>query len=147
MSKQSRNKFFLPVELSSRKPVSWLNLTYYEYKIYADDKEDKFTKIKFTDIDGFIIGAHMPTKLNTFYDKAVSQAKAGTVKAVNEIKSVVDNVADIAVAAAKEVSGNAKTTAGVAGAIFGKVKSFAKDRFTKSEAYNVKSDETTNKPE
>ncbi len=133
MSKKETNKYFVPVEITRTQPHSWLDVKTYEYKLYADTSETKFTKVKFIDINGFIIGNHMPTKLHTTYDKAALQMKTSTTKVVSEIKNVVDSVADIAVAAGSEMKDDAFKTAGVALGLLGKIKSYAKDKFKKEE--------------
>jgi hypothetical protein len=133
MSKKENNKYFLPVEVTRIQPHSWLDIKTYEYKLYSESSETKFTKIKFIDVNGFIIGEHMPTKLHTVYDKAALQVKSSTVKVVSEIKNVVDSVADIAVAAASEMKDDASKTAGIAVGLFGKMKNFAKDKFKKEK--------------
>lgn len=137
MSKKENNKYFVPVEVTRIQPHGWLDIKTYEYKLYADSTETKFTKIKFIDINGLIIGEHMPTKLHTVYDKAALQVKSSTVKVVSEIKNVVDSVADIAVAAASEMKDDASKTAGIAVGLFGKIKNYAKDKLKKEEAIVV----------
>jgi len=133
MSKKENNKYFVPVEVTRIQPHNWLNIKTYEYKLYADSSETKFTKIKFIDINGLIIGEHMPTKLHTVYDKAAMQVKSSTVKVVSEIKNVVDSVADIAVAAGSEMKDDAVKTAGAAIGLFGKIKNYAKDKLKKED--------------
>jgi hypothetical protein len=139
MSNKQTNKYLIPVELSENHPNKWLGgLKTYEYRLYADSSEQKFTRIRFVDFNGFIIGEHVPTKLHTVYDKATMHAKQATVKAVAEIRQVVDGVADIAVAAATEVkddmSKTAKTTAGIALGLYGRLKN------------RLKKDDTNNDP-
>jgi hypothetical protein len=137
MAKKQTHKYLVPVEITERQRFGWLDVKTYEYKLYADSSESKCTKIKFIDINGFIIGEHMPTKLQTVYDKAAMQVKNTTVKAVSEIKNVVGDVADIAVNVASEmkddVSKTAKQTAGIAFGIFGKIREIAKDKLSKTE--------------
>lgn len=133
MSRKENNKYHIPVELTVLQEYKWLNVKTYDYKIYADDIDGKFSRIRFIDINGFIIGEHMPTKLHTVYDKAASQVKNTTVKAVKEIKNVVEDVADLAVGVAAEVKQDVSTTADAAVGIFSKVKTFAKNKFSKNE--------------
>lgn len=134
MSKKDTSKYLVPVEITKYKPHSWLNLKTYEYKLYADNSETKFTSIKFIDINGFMIGEHMPTKLQTVYDKAAMQIKSNTVKAVSEIRQVVDGVADLAVDAVAEMKGDVSKTAGIAFGLFSKIKTLAKDKLKKNDS-------------
>lgn len=138
MSKKQTNKYLVPVELTEQQRFSFIKVKSYEYKLFADSSEQKFTRIRFIDINGFIIGEHMPTKLQTVYDKAAMQVKNTTVKAVSEIKNVVEDVADIAVGVAsgmkEDASKTAKQTVGMAVGLFGKIKTLAKDKLSKSEA-------------
>lgn len=123
---KENNKYHLPIEINTIQLHRLLKIKTYEYKLYADPAQTKFTKIKFIDINGFIIGEHMPVKLQTIYDRAANQIKNNTVKAVSEIKGVVDGVADIAVGVVSEVKGDvsntAKQTVGIATNLFGKFK-------------------------
>lgn len=136
MAKKQINKYLVPVEITESQHLKALKLKSYEYRLYADSSEDKFTRIRFIDINGFIIGEHMPTKLQTAYNKAAMQMKTTTVKAVSEIKNVVEDVADIAVGVASgmkdDASKTAKQTVGIAVGLFGKLK----DRLTRSETKN-----------
>ena len=138
MSKKQTNKYLVPVELTEQQRFSFIKVKSYEYKLFADSSEQKFTRIRFIDINGFIIGEHMPTKLQTVYDKAAMQVKNTTVKAVSEIKNVVEDVADSAVGVAsgmkEDASKTAKQTVGMAVGLFGKIKTLAKDKLSKSEA-------------
>ena len=134
---QSTRKYLVPVEITCKQPYKWLDYTVYEYKLYSDSSESDFTSIKFVESNGYIIGEHMPTKLNTVYDRAAAQVKNTTVKAVNDIKNVVNDVTDIAVTAAAEVkqdvASTAKQTVNIATTFFGKVKQLTKTKFSKKE--------------
>jgi len=133
MSKKETNKYLVPIEITRIQPNQWLKFKTYEYKLYADNTEDKFTKIKFIDINGFIIGEHMPVRLQTVYNKAALQVKSNVVKVASEIKNVVDGVTDLAVAAGTEMKSDAFKTAGVAVSLFGKLKNYAQDKLKKEE--------------
>lgn len=133
MSKQT-NKYYVPIELTREQPYSWLPIHTYQYKLYADAEETKFTHIKFIQINNLIIGEHMPTKLQTSFNKTALQVKNSTVKVVSEIRNVVDGVADLAVAAGSEMKDDAVKTAGIAIGLFSKVKNFAKEKLKREEA-------------
>lgn len=137
MAKKQTNKYFVPVELTEAQRFPFIPVKSYEYKLYADSAEQKFTRIRFIEINGFIIGEHMPTKLQTVYDKAALQVKSSTVKAVSEIKNVVEDVADIAVGVAsgvkEDASKTAKQTVGIAVGLFGKIKNLTVDKLSKSD--------------
>lgn len=130
-------KYYIPVELTKIKPNKWLNVRTYEYKLYADQSEKSFSRIKFIDINGFIVGEHMPVRLQSLYDATMQQVKTGTVKAVSEIKGMVDGVADLAVGVVSEVKEDAKTTAGLAVNLFGKLKTYTKDKMSKSKSQDI----------
>lgn len=136
MSKKETNKYYVPVEITQYQPYEWLNVKTYEYKLYADSSEQKFSKIRLIDFNGLIIGEHMPIKLHTVYDKAALQIKNTTVKTVSEIKNVVDGVADVALSAASEMKEDVSKTAGIAMSLFGKVKNLAKDKLKKEDSVN-----------
>lgn len=137
MAKKQSNKYLVPVEITESQRFKLMKLKTYEYKLYADSSEEKFTRIRFIDFNGFIIGEHMPTKLQTVYDKAAMQVKSTTVKAVSEIKNVVEDVADIAVGVASgmkdDASKTAKQTVGIAVGLLGKLKSKLSKSETKDE--------------
>lgn len=132
MSKQEINKYFIPVEVIKRQRYGWLDVKTYEYKLFSDASEKKFTHIKLIDINGFVVGEHMPTKLHTIYDKATAQVKTNTVKAAAEIRQVVGEVKNIAVNTAvdlsQDVSKTAKQTATIAVGLFGRLKSYAQEK-------------------
>lgn len=142
MGNKENNKYFVPVEVKSRTFSKWVpEIKTYEYKLFANEAETKFSHLKFLDINGYIIGTHMHIKLQTIYDKAALQVKNNTYKAVSELKNAVDEVAVLAVEAVAEikddVSKTAKQTAGFAANIYGNIKSLVKDKFSREEDVQV----------
>lgn len=142
MSKRYTNKYLVPVEITTYQPYSWLPLKTYTYKLYASNSDTKFTHIKLIDINGAVIGEHMPVQLQTLYDRATEQLKTNTVKAVTEIKNAVDGVANIAVDAVNEMKSDASKTANIALGLAGKLQAFAKAKLAKKEAQSAVIDTT-----
>lgn len=147
MSRTQSDKYIVPVQITKNQKYKWLNVATYEYKLYADSYEEKFTKIKFVDINGFIIGEHMPTKLQNLYDKTAKQVRTTTAKAVTELKNVVEDVADIAVGTASDIkedlSKTVKQTAGLAFGLFDKLKGFNKNPVEPKSDENKTNPQTT----
>lgn len=121
-----KTKYFLPVEVSERTYSKLLNIKTYEYKVYADNSGVNFTYLRFLDLNGIIIGEHMPTDLQTLYDKAAHQVKTTSVKVAEEVKNLAGNMKGLASEAGGVVKSDfSKTAAGtvkLATSVFGKVK-------------------------
>jgi len=137
--KKENNKYFVPVELV-KQHAKWLGVSIYEYKLFADQTETKYSKIKFIDINGYAFGIHNPVKLQTIYDKATLQVKTNAVKAVSEIRNVVDGVADLAVDAVSEVKNDVSKTAGIAINILNKIKTVTKEKLQEQKKNSSNTD-------
>lgn len=136
MPSKESEKYLLPISVTKHRFSNWLSWTGYEYKLYSDSSEDKFTVIKFIDFGDFIIGHHEPTKLMDTYDKVMLRVKTSTVKTALEIKKTVDEITDLtkmaAVGTTQEVGKIAREAAQSAGAWASRLSAFAKDKMKKS---------------
>lgn len=148
MSKKEKEKLIVPVEIRTTTFSGWVpEIKSYEYRLLASEEGLKYSRIRFLDINGCIIGLHAPIKLQSVYDKAALQVKQNTIKAVNELKHAVDEVAGIAAETVAEIkqdmSRTAKHTAGIAFNILGNLHSFVKDRVSKDEKEEEQTASTT----
>lgn len=161
-------KYFIPVEIIEKEHSELLGIRSFRYKLFSDDDVNaKFTRIDFWDLNGIIIGTHMPTKLKTTYDKAIEQAKLNAAKVATDIKnvatslggttkdvvvgasnivgSVKDEVKDVVVGVAGEMKGDVSKTIKFAHGLWGKIKDFANTNDSKEccDHHNNESTDTS----
>ncbi len=156
MSKKETAKYLIPVEIVKYHPHKWLDIKTYDYKLYADTSEEKFTRIRFIDFNGFTIGEHMPVNLKSLYSKAATQVQNNAIKAVSEIRNAVVGAAGTAAVVGNTVASGVSTvangvfdsvkddaiktamqTAGIANHLYGKLTSYTKKKFAKEEPIRV----------
>jgi hypothetical protein len=122
-------KYRIPIEVKKVKHYFW-GYTVWEYKLYSDDQEKQFAKLKLFDIDGFVVGFHTPVEFTSIYVKAASQAKTSARKAMEDAKAMVGTAAIAATAAGNEIKTDAEKLAREAGkktsTFFGKVRSLVR---------------------
>lgn len=136
MSSKESEKYLLPISVTKHRYSNWLSWTGYEYKLYSDSSESKFTVIKFIDFGDFIIGHHQPTKLMDTYDKVMLRVKTSTVKTALEVKRTVGEITDLTKMAAmgttQEVGKIARQTVQGAGAWASRLSALVKNKMKKS---------------
>lgn len=76
-------KYKVPIEVKNEKH-RFFGYSIWKYKLYADDEEKQYAKIKLLDIDGFVIGFHKPVKFTNIYAKASAQIKNSVLESSKE---------------------------------------------------------------
>lgn len=132
--KTQLDKYVVPVDIQTYQPTTWLPIVWYDYKLHANETGTKFTHLQFVDINSFIIGRHAPVTLQSLYNKATTQLKQNTVKAVSEIRQVVDGIADISVGAVSEVKDDLSKTANLAIGWLGRAQAFAANKLKRNSS-------------